>query len=192
MHLTAVIAAVVCLLLITYEDFTSRSVRWVYFPLLAVSGVLAALAEPGAGGMGSGARQPLGLLLVFAGWNIGFLALQFVLLVVYFRVRGGSPIRRGAGLGAIMDNKIGWGDVFFLFAACFFFSPVNFIAYYIISLVISLGIAGVRIAQNGSVNWPVPLAGLQAIFLLLILLAGAAWHRSPLNDDWLMTKIIPS
>jgi Flp pilus assembly protein protease CpaA len=190
--------AVGCLVVIAYQDFMSRSVSWIFFPLLALAGMLHTF-----GGLHSWRQS-----LFYAGCNIAFLAIQLVVLMGYFFIRGrmmgGAGIREDEGIREVwevrgirgirgirdvIDHQIGLGDILFLVAACFFFSPVNFISFYVYSLLLSLAIALLWMLVQRRAGWSIPLAGLQAVFLLLFFGVGALLHYSPLSDHWLLAKI---
>jgi hypothetical protein len=171
MQLLFLISAFICLLVIAYQDLASRSIQWIYFPLLTSAGIL----------LGFSGLHSSQLFLQYTACNLGFLLLQFLLLKAWFVLRYG---RARSALG----KKIGAGDILFLVAACTFFSPLNFILFYISSLLFSVGIYKTVLKRNAPHN--VPLAGLQALWLMLSLCAGA-WLRYPLlHDDWLILKII--
>jgi hypothetical protein len=174
MQLFAVTLAAGCLVVIAWQDFVARRVWGIFFGLLAAAGVLYMLA---------GVDSPRQLLL-YAGCNIGFLIVQFGFLKVYFLLR-----RRGV---AVIDRMIGWGDILFLLAAAFFFSPVNFITFYIYSLLLSLLVSLVWIAFRPSVSKAIPLAGLQSLVLLVVIGVGSFLHLSLVSDDWFIHKFLPS
>ena len=156
----------VTLSFIAWQDFRSRAVTWMLFPLLAGCGLGLTYRE-------------LDSLSVQAGYgaiNSAFLLLQFALLRVWFFVRKKGKV-------PFIDHVIGKGDLFFLLAAGLFFSPVNFICFYLLSLLLAL--LWFRAAT-------IPLAGLQAGFLLLCLSAHLLL-KWPLTDDtWITLKLIPS
>lgn len=177
--------AVISLLMITYQDFRTRSVHWIYFPLLALAGM----------GMIVSA-QTFGRAAYDTGFNLVFVGLQLAMLKIYFFARARLRYAAVAIAGerpasqrdtTLINKKIGLGDILFLAGACFFFSPANFIAFYMLSLLFAIGawsLTGSRTRQT-----TIPLAGLQAIFLLLTLCAAAVWHYSLLDDGRLLLKI---
>jgi hypothetical protein len=184
MDVATAFLAVGCLVGIAYQDFVSRRVSWIFFPLLAVAGMLHTFE-----GLHSWRQS-----LFYAGCNAAFLAIQLTVLMGYFFVRGkmvgGRGIRKVRGFRHVIDHQIGLGDILFLVAACFFFSPVNFISFYVYSLLLSLAIAmGWMLVKRGG-GWSIPLAGLQAVFLLLSFGGGMVLHYSLLSDHWLLDKII--
>lgn len=173
MQTATTVLAILCLIMIAWQDMVSRSVQWIWFPLLAVAGLLQGYA---------GVLSP-GRLFFCVGCNWGFLAVQFAILAVYFLVRG-TPLTH------VIDEKIGWGDIFFLIAAGCFFSPLNFVSFYLSGLVVSLLITLVWMGISRSMSWQIPLAGLQSAWLLMLLCTGAVGHYSLLSDRWLAEKIL--
>ncbi len=166
MHISFLLPTVIVLLLIIRQDLSSRSVSWPLFPLLAVLGIALSWLE----------LRSAAAILKNIGLNAGFLLLQFGLLRLWFRMRTGK--------GAIIDHAIGKGDLFFLLDACCFFSPLNFILFYLLSLLISLLLHFVLRSRPAFYGYQgnVPLAGLQAGCLLLAL-AVCAIGSIPLTDE---------
>jgi hypothetical protein len=141
--------------IIAYQDLKTRSVSWFLFPLLAASGAGLAFSE----------LQSPGLLLLYTAINGLFLLLQFALLKMWLFIKN----RRNT---VLIDHAIGKGDLLFLLATCCFFPPVNFILFYLLSLVFSLLLyLLIRRWPAVSGNFTtVPLAGLQAGFLIFWML----------------------
>jgi len=170
------IAATVALGMIAYQDWRARSVYWWWFAVLAGAGFL------------KGAREAGGLYFQDVLVNLGFLAVQVVALRLYFLVRR----RKDVGF---IDKKIGLGDLLFLAVAACFFSPLNFIVFYVGSLVFAIV---VWLVFRGRRTLPpagrtrsetLPLAGMQAVFFIACLFISAIWKYSLLNDDWLIQKL---
>ncbi len=156
------------LLVIAWQDHRARSVTWILFPLLAAGGLL----------LNSAGAPPLLLLLQNTGINVLFLMLQLALLQGWFWLRGWK-----------LSAAIGWGDIVFLLAAAFFFSPVNFIGFYISSLLLIVVFWLVRTSIVSGDQKTIPLAGLQALCLLLLVIFSWSTSYSLQNDGWLF-KII--
>src|SRR3569833_2788486 len=110
-HLLSSGSMLASLVAIAWQDYASRAVQWIWFPLLACGGLLSGLP-----GINAGA----------AGINALLLLLQLAVLAAYFILRYG--VRRTA-----MQEKIGAGDICFLLAACCCFSPLNYILFYVCS-----------------------------------------------------------
>jgi hypothetical protein len=153
--------AIMCLVMIAWEDFAERQVHWSYFPILAGAGGVHAYEE----------LHSMEKLAMYAGCNLAFLMIQFLLLKSYFFIRQTAMV-------SIIDRKIGWGDILFLLAAAFFFSPLNFIWFYLSSLLFSLMVSLLWSTYRRSALRSIPLAGLQSVFLLLFIGAANYLHHS--------------
>jgi membrane associated rhomboid family serine protease len=78
---------------------------------------------------------------------------------------------------------IGWGDILFLVSLAFYFSLLNFIVFYIGSLVLALLIA--LVGSFYSSDKKIPLAGLQAlIFALFLTSARLFFHLDLMSDNY--------
>ena len=90
----------------------------------------------------------------------------------------------------IMANLLGWGDVLFLISIAFYLSTLNFLLFYMVSLVGSLLIWVIWQTIYITKNKHIPLAGLQAL-IFTVFLAGD-WglkYFSLVNDAWLLRLI---
>jgi Flp pilus assembly protein protease CpaA len=164
---------IINLVFIAYQDHKSRSVNWVFFPLLAIVGFLSGVIETGSPA----------LLFKFLLINLSFLLTQFVVLKLYFTFRSKKNAR-------LIDNKLGSGDILFLVAASFFFSPANFIVFYLLSLFFTL-IVYVAYSTYKRINLnSIPLAGLQSIFFICCIFISLVLKYSLLNDNWVIIKIV--
>ena len=163
----------ITLSMIAYQDFRSRSVYWFYFPLLTISGIILGFLE-----LKSNLQ-----LFQYAFFNVFFLAMQLFFLKVYFFLRHKKIVK-------IVDKKMGLGDILFLIAACFFFSPFNFIVFYISSLLFSIIYYALYKVIKGSSLKTLPLAGLQALFLFICFGVRFLFKYSMLNDNWLIDKLV--
>jgi hypothetical protein len=161
METISLILAVICLVMIAWEDFAERQVHWSYFPILAGAGGVHAYEE----------LHSMGKLAINAGCNLAFLIIQFLLFRGYFFIRKTAML-------SIIDRKIGWGDILFLLAAAFFFSPVNFVLFYLYSLLFSLMVSLLWSRYKRSAFGSIPLAGLQSVFLLLYIFVANYLHHS--------------
>jgi hypothetical protein len=179
-----IILATIALSVIAYQDWMSRSVYWFWFPILAVVGFFMSLIAVGAAEV----------LLQYLFVNLVFLAVQLLVLKGYFFIR--RPKDSG-----LVDKKIGLGDLLFLAAACCFFSPLNFMMFYLGSLVFAIAAfsiySGVKQMGGGTKNAGIergppgtmPLAGLQAVFFITCLFISMISKYSLLDDRWLIKKL---
>ncbi|WP_428330280.1 hypothetical protein [Mucilaginibacter sp.] len=153
---------VLVLLLVFVQDQRSRAVHWLLFPLLVV--LFWAL---------KGFRwdwQPVAI-------NLALLALQLALLSLYFSLRHGRLVN-------VTDGMLGWGDLLFLAATAFYFSVLNFLLFYILSLVIVLTVWLLWKPASKEI----PLAGHQALLLAVLLLTTwSIWRVNLTDDGWLLS-----
>ena len=173
MQTPATIIAIISLLPICYQDFSNRSVHWFYFPLLTLAGIFYTMAS----------LHSFRQMLYNTAINAAFLLLQIGILKLYFVV-----VRRSTT--PLLDNKIGWGDILFLFAAGCFFSPGCFILFYVLSLLFSL-VIGLALGLLRTKRYDsVPLAGLQALVLSTLLCFEVIYRHTFTTDDWLLSKLV--
>jgi hypothetical protein len=160
---------------IALEDIFYRSVRWVLFPLLALSGIFLSRQN----------SISFVQILKHSCYNISFLIIQFLLLKLYFVLRSRQD-------SLIIDQKIGLGDILFLLASTFYFSQLNFLFFYMLGLTFSLLIYLFFISKKSSSQSQktIPLAGLQSIFLVIFICASKACSINIASDDWLLPKLI--
>jgi hypothetical protein len=144
------IFVIAILLLVAYQDFRFRAVTWVLFPLLAVIIFLECFVN---GSIRSAWDQFI--------FNISFIALQLVIITLYFSLRSRSLVM-------IWKHHLGAGDMLFFVVLCMFFSPVNFVLFHLGSLLFSilLVIASRKYIQSLKT---IPLAGIQAVLLALFI-----------------------
>jgi hypothetical protein len=172
MYYLLVMITIFLLSAIAYQDYKARSVGWIFFPLLAGAGIALSCM----------ALHSIQNALLNALPNIGFIALQILLLKLYFRVKDPKTT-------AFIDNKIGLGDILFLLAASFFLSPLNFILFYLLSLIFAVLLWLCRTITNSrSEQWSIPLAGIQSIFFALTICVCTLFHYSLTDDSWLLYK----
>lgn len=164
------IIVLICLVFICYQDFRFRTVYWICFPVLGA--LLLFLKYQKAGAEDSLWHSIIGL---------SFFALQLLLLWVYFSVKHKKPVDLTAA-------HLGLGDVLFLAILPFYLSPINYIAFYIGSLILVLAyVGGTKLLENPAkpINPQIPLAGLQAIILAAVVLLSIFLPQITLyNDAW--------
>lgn len=136
--------------------------HWFWFPLLAVAGIAARLQAGEL--LDSACYTTLGNLL--------FLGVQLLLVTAYFSVKNKRLTNITAGM-------LGWGDILLLMSVAFYCSVLNFMVFYLLSLLlIVMGWALYRsLAQKP--NPHIPLAGLQALLLAGCIALG--WLLPALN-----------
>ncbi len=160
------------LLAVFYQDRKYRAVYWWMYPLLVV--LLLFLKKE---------TISWPVILQDGLCNLVFLILQLLVLSMYFSLKKKRWVNITAGY-------LGWGDILFLIAATVYFSPLNYFAFYLLSLIVVI----LLVLLSGKYkldNYKIPLAGWQSVFFLLLLLL--EWNRVIPNlrdDDWLMEKLV--
>jgi len=162
------------LLSIFAQDIFSRSLYWICFPVLAALLFVIQLLS----------HESAAEVWVPGVINIGFLTIQLLVVSAYFSLKYKRWVN-------VTQELIGWGDVLFLLSISFYLSVLNFLFFYVGSLL--LIVFGWFCWQliSGNRTKQIPLAGLQAL-LLAVLLVCSWWYKPiNLNDDyWLMHFLI--
>jgi hypothetical protein len=166
-----------CMILISsviaFQDFRQRAVSWFLFPIFGLCGCFLSYFTLGS----------FSIVLGHITFNSLFLILQYLLLKGFFILRHSSHI---------INSKIGLGDILFLLSATCYFSFLNYVSFYIFSLLFSL-IAYLLVCRiKSSANdqqHTIPLAGLQSVFIILYIGLSALLNNSIVVDDWLLNKL---
>lgn len=137
--------------LLAFQDFRSREVSVFLFPVITILFLWVHVKAS------HGVDIKSSVLLCCL-----FVLVQLGLLGAYFLLRQGSL--------RFLSASLGLGDVFFLGCLCFLFSPVNYIAFHLISLLSGLAFAFCTKIFSKSSNISIPLAGLQACLVIAIML----------------------
>lgn len=141
------ISTIIILIAVVYQDFKDRLIS--AYLLWAAAGLAIGLGLQYCG---------LQELMINFGSNVAFIALQGLVLYLYFRfVRGISDIQ----------SVLGLGDILFIVLSAVFFSPVNFVLFYVVSLVIT--IVGALLMALPQRQKTIPLAGFMAAQLVVVM-----------------------
>jgi hypothetical protein len=148
LQLFLLLASIAILSWVTYEDLRYRAVTWWCFPVLFL--LLSAQYW-----LSSRWQDWFPILLL----NIGFVSVQLALVSLYFSLKHRKWV-------LLTNGFLGLGDVLFFICFCGAMSTPFFVAFYITSLIGSLLLSALipPIRKNG-----IPLAGLQALFLIPVL-----------------------
>ena len=116
--------------------------------------------------------------------NLGIIVFNYFILTLYFSIRNRKFIN-------IKNEYLGIGDIAFLLSAAFLFSPVNFICFLLCSLIFTLVFTLFMRLFFPDKFSTIPLAGLQAFFLAIILLVMFLNDKNwKTNDDELTLSMI--
>ncbi|MDN3580768.1 hypothetical protein [Mucilaginibacter flavus] len=163
------------LIAILLQDFWFRAVHWIFFPLLTIGLFSLQLAE----------THDYHIALQQSIINLAFLLLIFALLTLYLSVRKKKLINISKGM-------LGWADILFLVAIAFYLSVINFLFFYIASILSTLLLWLLYKGITGNKSRQIPLAGFQSL-LFIVFLAGDWWcfHIHITDDYWLLRNLMP-
>lgn len=155
-----------------YQDFKYRGIYWWMFPILLL---LMATATVQVLGFTATISQAVKSSL--------FLALQFVVLTGYISIKQKK-------LTNIFDGFFGLGDLLFLVVLCFGLSFLNYVLFYLLSLMLIILFTAIFGYQSTAHGKKIPLAGYQALLLMILMAAG--WYMPYINllaDDHLLNLL---
>ena len=156
-----------------YQDFKFRGIYWWLFPLLLSLFLLDVWL-----------RYSFARLAATAGSNIIFLIVQMFLLTVYVSLRKRKFTN-------IFKGYFGLGDLLFLLCIAFYFSCLNYIAFYLLSLMIVIVLTLTFGDRSRAEKEKIPLAGYQALLLLLIMTASFFIKSVNIHSDSIFFNLLP-
>lgn len=159
------------LLILAYQDFRYKAVSWILLAGIILPVIFKALYSIDA--------SDLAINFMI---NLLFITIQLTLLTFYFSVKSKR-------ITYIINYYIGIGDVLMLILLCLVFSPVNFILFTIISMLLILILFGIR-TLLGNKEKLIPLAGCLSFFLVCILVAKNFILDIDLYDDSYVIDIL--
>lgn len=143
---------IICSILsiIAFQDFLERQVYWFLFPLLFLLGITRIPIQD---------FWPQAATRVL--FNLLFLLLVLTLVFIYFRLLKGMSFQS-------LKSQIGLGDILFFISLSSFFPYEDYMLFFSLSLFLALflSIPFLILKQN----FTIPLAGLQASFLAIIMI----------------------
>ncbi|MGQ0827052.1 MAG: hypothetical protein ACT4ON_01530 [Bacteroidota bacterium] len=142
------ILLILCLTIIVVQDFKQREISWMLIPL-----TLAGFTYKAMNG---------DILLKNVLLNIAFIVIQLLMLTIYMSIKNKKPVN-------IINTYLGLGDILFFLVICVAFSPINFIAFYLSSMITTL--IGVIIYNRFSNKQTkdIPLAGAMATGTIVLM-----------------------
>lgn len=140
---------VLILLVIVYQDFSSRAISVWTIPFLLVLAIIISC-------------QTINIkdLMINTLLNAGIFSFEFLLLAVYFSIKNHKPVQ-------IINKEIGLGDIAFVAVMCVLFSPLVFNTILLVGLILTL--IGYIILRLFAVNIKtIPLAGCLSCMLVIL------------------------
>ncbi|PKP20779.1 MAG: hypothetical protein CVU05_08280 [Bacteroidetes bacterium HGW-Bacteroidetes-21] len=159
------------LVLIAYQDFTSRSFYWLILPVLFGGFIYLSIHE-----------VTVSELVVSSIINILFVLVQFIGVTVWMSVKNKRWVN-------ILKQYIGVGDWLFFTSICFVFSPILFIPFFVISLILSLVFYLLYAKIVNRAVHTVPLAGLFSIITMVILIIELCFFPGITRNESLMNFV---
>ena len=146
-----VLVTIAALVIVVIEDFRRRMISWYLIPLLLALFILRSVHD-----------ITIHETLFNFVMNAAFTTMQLLLLSLYFSIKEKKFVN-------IIDSWLGLGDVLLLYVLGAAFSPVNFLLFYIVSLVLTItGYTIYKTLLQGK-DSTIPLAGAVALALILCL-----------------------
>lgn len=159
------------LAVMVYQDFRFRGIYWWLFPLLLSFFLMDAFL-----------RSTLMNTMSEALRCVLFLIAQIVLLSLYVSLRRGRLIN-------IFKGYLGLGDLLFLLCIAFCFSFLTYIFFYLSSLMVVILLAMI-FGRSGAEYEKIPLAGYQALFLIVLMGLTYILHGMSLRSDTLLLNLL--
>ncbi len=158
---------------ITYQDFKYRAVSAYLFLLIASLLLFNRLAIYDLANIGSS-------FII----NCLFILIQIGVLSIYFSVKKRAWVN-------IVDLFIGKGDILFFLCLALYLSPLNFIAFHLISLSISICMVVLQRLIKYNVWEEIPLAGIQSFLLIILMFLSILIGKYSLfSDDKLIVQFL--
>ena len=164
MQAIVIILCMAALIVVAFQDFRERMISWYLVPLLFALFAWNALFNTSFRDVATG-------FLV----NLAFTAFQLLILTIYFSIKSRKPVN-------IINSWLGIGDVLLLAVLCVAFSPINYLIFYIASLLITIaGFIIYKVLFKGR-SATIPLAGAMALVMIACLVyqlfaAPSAFHN---------------
>lgn len=163
---------VLCAVVIFIQDLKYRAVSWILFPIVFILCSTYNFVQ-----------LPLLEWFYNFGYNLIFLTILFIFVMIYFSIKNGKLVN-------ITKELIGSGDLLFFVCLSALFSPINFILFFIGSLLIITLVGGILIVISKNNHLQIPLAGLQAIFVGVLILVTHYIPLVPVNkDEWIVLML---
>ena len=162
---------IVILVIILYQDFRFKAVSWIFFPVGFIFTMYHAIS------LNSSIE-----LLINLSVNVAFLLFQVVIIFLFSWFKYKKRVN-------IFKSVFGLGDLLFLVMILPLFSPLNFVLFFlgsiVFSLLVYLGIKSLKLYKSERV----PLAGLQSMYLIIVLISQFLFKFNLYNDFAIINKL---
>jgi len=152
-----------------WQDFAGRAIHWFLFPLLCALLLASSMLT-----------KHFEISFVLINGGIAFSVLG--LLHLYIHITKGHGLMSG-------ERVFGWGDVLFFATLTLAFSPVNFVTFYVGSLIGTI-LLFLLIRLFGVPIRYIPLAGMQALLLALVTVCDLDKANANLYNDTPILNLI--
>ena len=166
-QITFIVIASIILALIAYQDFRYLAVSWILFAagfiLFFITGWL---------------TLKFGVQVYYILLNSAFVIVQLgsAMLYIYFRKKDLKAVK----------GYLGSGDLLFFLLLCLVLSPVNFIIFNLVSLLLAL-LVFIFYRKTGGKDRRIPLAGFQALYLAGVMAVDySTKYFNMYNDNWII------
>lgn len=156
------IGLIVLLSFVFYQDFRFRAVYWFLFPILLIMSYFYVKNDVTPSSWG---------------FNAGFILLQLIGIWGYFSLKSKRPIN-------FVNSYLGLGDILFFGILIIWFTPINFILFFIGSLVSTLFFLLI-FKSKALKKLTIPLAGIHAILLAIIIGLKETIFPHILTQNWI-------
>jgi hypothetical protein len=150
---------------IIFQDFKDHLISWFLIPLILVAMIY-------YGSLNLIIQEQIKFFLI----NLSFIILQLIGVMAYYLVKNRKFTN-------IINRQLGIGDVLFFLVLCFAFSPVNFIVFFFLSLVITLLGYLLFLGFMKSKTRNIPLAGVFALIFSIIKISSFFSNNYNLYSD---------
>ncbi|MBI2281707.1 MAG: hypothetical protein HYU68_13615 [Bacteroidetes bacterium] len=153
MELTILTILLGLLAVVVFQDFKSRSISWFLIPLLFVAFIGSAIL-----------KIDVQEFILYSGINLSIIVMNLLGVTLFVWLKEKK-------LKNIVDTYLGLGDILFFLVLTTVFSPLNFIVFYLGSIMLITIIYGYIILFNKQKNTLIPLAGAMSVLLMMVLVA---------------------
>lgn len=161
------------LVVIIYQDLKTRSIHGYLLLLFIISIMINGLY-----------KLPVKQLFEYFLLNLGFMILQLLGVFIYFFLKSKK-------ITVVVNRQLGLGDIILILILCFSFSPLNYILFIMISLVLTLCLHSIFFLLRKGAHTTIPLAGYISFFYVCLIIvggeiAGYNIYSDILIENWML------